>query len=369
MKGTIKNMLVVVGTRPNFIKVTQFKKIVLNQHPDIQLKIVHTGQHYDHKMADVFFTQFELTPDYYLNIGQGSPIEQMASIMTKLEDLLLNTFRADLVIVPGDVNSTLAASLVANKMDIKLAHLESGLRSFDKSMPEEWNRILTDELSDYYFVTEESGLQHLKNEKKPGDIFLVGNTMIDTMVAFEEQIQNSSILTELDMEKDQFLLMTIHRPSNVDSKEGLLKLLDLLNYLEGKLKVVFPIHPRTTQRIKDFELAEQFDKLKSLVRTEPMNYFDFQKLVSTCRCVLTDSGGIQEETTFRQKACLTLRGNTERPSTVDVGTNTLVPFNVEVIRTYLDSILNGTYKTGKIPPLWDGKATERIMHYISSIGA
>jgi len=187
------------------------------------------------------------------------------------------------------------------------------------------------------------------------------------MVAFENQIQASSIITELGLEKDKFVLMTIHRPSNVDSKVGLSKLLELLNYLEGKLKVVFPIHPRTEQRIKDFGLSEQFDQLNSLIRTEPMNYFDFQKLIAGCKCVLTDSGGIQEETTFRQKSCLTLRNNTERPITVALGTNTLVPFDVNVIKTHLDSILDGSYKTGEIPPLWDGKATERILDAIANL--
>ena len=334
----IKKILVVVGTRPNFIKVTQFKKVVAKYHPQFDLKIVHTGQHYDEKMANIFFEQFELTPDYFLSIGKGTPNGQMAAIMIELEKLLLHTFQADLMIVPGDVNSTLASALVANKMGIQLAHLESGLRSFDNTMPEEWNRLLTDELSNYYFVTEESGLNHLKSENKNGELFHVGNTMIDTMVGFEKQIQASQILTELELKKDQFVLMTIHRPSNVDSKKGLIKLIDLLEYLNGKLKIVFPIHPRTAQRIKDYGLADEFNKLQSLVRTEPMSYFDFQKLVADCNCVLTDSGGIQEETTFRQKPCLTLRENTERPITIDIGTNTLVPFKIEAIKEHLEAI-------------------------------
>ena len=362
----IKKILVVVGTRPNFIKVTQFKKVVAKYHPQFELKIVHTGQHYDEKMANVFFEQFELTPDYFLNIGQGTPISQMAAIMIGLEELLLRTFQADLMIVPGDVNSTLASALVANKLEIKLAHLESGLRSFDNTMPEEWNRLLTDELSNYYFVTEKSGLDHLKHENKKGEIFHVGNTMIDTMVGFEKQIQASPILTELNLEVDKFILMTIHRPSNVDSKKGLLKLLDLLKYLDGKLNVVFPIHPRTAQRILDYGLANEFDNLQSLVRTEPMSYFDFQKLVADCKCVLTDSGGIQEETTFRQKPCLTLRENTERPITIELGTNTLVPFEIEAIKEHLEAIFRGSYKSGEIPPLWDGMATKRIIDILAS---
>ncbi|MBL4652191.1 MAG: UDP-N-acetylglucosamine 2-epimerase (non-hydrolyzing) [Flavobacteriales bacterium] len=363
----IKKILIVVGTRPNFIKVTQFKKIVEENYAQFDLKIVHTGQHYDHKMADVFFEQFNLLPDYFLNIGKGDQTEQIAFVKTKLEELLLNTFKADLVIVPGDVNSTLAAAQVANKIGIKLAHLESGLRSFDNAMPEERNRILTDKLSDYYFVTEQSGMNHLKVENQKGEVFFVGNTMIDTMVAFKNQIQASSILRSLKLEENKFVLMTIHRPSNVDSKEGLLKLLNLLNHLNGKLKIVFPIHPRTEQRIKDFGLENKFNEIESLTRTEPMNYFDFQKLISNCKCVLTDSGGIQEETTFLKKPCLTLRENTERPSTVELGTNTLVPFDPEAIKKELDSILNGTYKSGEIPPLWDGKTTKRILKIIANL--
>lgn len=362
----IKKILVVVGTRPNFIKVTQFKKVVSKYHSQFELKIVHTGQHYDEKMANVFFEQFELIPDYFLNIGQGTPISQMAAIMIGLEELLFHTFQADLMIVPGDVNSTLASALVANKMGIQLAHLESGLRSFDNTMPEEWNRLLTDELANYYFVTEKSGLDHLKYENKKGEIFHVGNTMIDTMISFENQIQSSLIRSELNLEVDKFILMTIHRPSNVDSKKGLLKLLDLLKYLDRKLKVVFPIHPRTAQRIIDYELADEFDNLQSLIRTEPMSYFDFQKLVADCKCVLTDSGGIQEETTFRQKPCLTLRENTERPITIELGTNTLVPFEIEAIKEHLEAIFRGSYKPGEIPPLWDGMATKRIIDILAS---
>ena len=362
--NNFRKILIVVGTRPNFIEVTQFKKIAEKNHPQLELKIVHTGQHYDSKMADVFFEQFDLIPDYFLDISQGN---QMDLVKKNLEKLLLKTFKADLVIAPGDVNSTLAAAQVTNKIGIKLAHLESGLRSFDNTMPEERNRILTDELSDYYFVTEQSGVSHLKAESQKGEVFFVGNTMIDTLVSFGNQIQKSDILSQLNIEKNEFFLMTIHRPSNVDSKEGLTKLLNILNYLDGKLKVIFPIHPRTEQRINDFNLTQQFDQLKSLVRTKPLSYFDFQKLVADCKCVLTDSGGIQEETTFLQKPCLTLRDNTERPITVALGTNTLVPFDIKIIKTQLDSILNGTYKTGKVPPLWDGKTTERILEIIANL--
>ncbi|OBX25526.1 UDP-N-acetylglucosamine 2-epimerase (non-hydrolysing) [Gelidibacter algens] len=360
------NILIVIGTRPNFIKVTQFKKVIDQHYPHINLKIVHTGQHYDEKMANIFFDQFELRPDYFLNISPDTPIKQMADIMGLLEELVKNTFNPDLMIVPGDVNSTLAAALVANKNGIKLAHLESGLRSLDRTMPEEWNRILVDEMADYYFVTEKSGIEYLNQENKKGKIFFVGNTMIDTMVGFEKQIQSSDILVRLNINID-FVLLTLHRPSNVDSKEGIKTMISLLSYLNKKTKVVFPIHPRTRARITSFGYDEEFSKLENIILTEPLGYFDFQKLIATSKMVLTDSGGIQEETTFRGIPCLTLRENTERPITIDEGTNTLVPFEFDALQKYIDQILEGTYKTGKIPELWDGKATERILKHITEI--
>lgn len=361
----IHKILIVIGTRPNFIKVTQFKKLI-KDYPELELKIVHTGQHYDEKMANIFFDQFELRPDYFLNISPASPVKQMAEIMVSLEELIDKTFTPDLLIVPGDVNSTLAAALVANKKGIKLAHLESGLRSFDRAMPEEWNRILVDELADYYFVTEESGLKYLKEENKKGQIFFVGNTMIDTMVAFEKQIQNSKILEQLNINKD-FILFTVHRPSNVDTADGIKTLMNLLNYLNNKIAVVFPIHPRTRARINTFGYEAQFNSLANIILTEPLGYFDFQKLIAKSKMVLTDSGGIQEETTYRGTPCLTLRDNTERPSTINKGTNTLVSFEFDVLQNYIEQILDGTYKAGEVPELWDGKATNRILKIISSL--
>lgn len=358
-------ILIVVGTRPNFIKVTQFKKIA-KEYENLDIKIVHTGQHYDEKMADVFFNQFELRPDFFLNISPASPLNQMAEIMTSLEKLIDKTYTPDLMIVPGDVNSTLAAALVANKKGIKLAHLESGLRSFDRDMPEEWNRLLVDEMADYYFVTEQSGLQYLKDEKKKGEVFHVGNTMIDTMIAFDVQIRESEILENLQIQ-DDYVMLTIHRTSNVDSEKGVETLISLLNFLSKRLNIVFPIHPRTRARIKYFGFEDEFKRLKNLILTEPLGYFDFQKLVANSSMVLTDSGGIQEETTFRGIPCLTLRENTERPSTIQEGTNTLVPFDIEILQKYIDQVLTGTYKKGKIPKLWDGKATYRILNHINNI--
>ena len=362
----MKNILIVIGTRPNFIKVTQFKLIVEEKSLPLKIKIVHTGQHYDAKMADVFFEQFGLQPDFYLQIGSASPNTQMAKIMIGLEDLITNKFKPDLIIVPGDVNSTLASAITANKLGIPLAHLESGLRSDDRDMPEEINRILTDEITDYFFVTEKSGIENLEREKKAGKRFFVGNTMIDTLVANKNNISKSTIVEDLGVETD-FVLMTIHRPSNVDTKEGLHKLIDLLKYLDNKLSVVFPIHPRTIAKLKEFNLYNEINSLKRLIITEPLGYFEFQKLISDCKLVLTDSGGIQEETTFRQKPCLTLRENTERPSTIEIGSNTLVEFDVDTLKKYINDILEDDYKRGKVPVLWDGKATERILEVITNL--
>ena len=359
----MKKILIIIGTRPNFIKVTQFKRVA-EQYKNIEIKIAHTGQHYDAKMSDIFFEQFGLTPDYFMNIPQASPNTQMAEIMLRLEDIITNKFTPDLIIVPGDVNSTFAAALTANKMGIKIAHLESGLRSFDRTMPEEINRILTDEITDYYFITEQSGIDHLQEEKKHGKSVFVGNTMIDTMVGFEENIQASPIMGELKLEKDKFVLMTIHRPALVDVKEEAQKLLELIQHLSVNYKIVFPIHPRTVNNLKKFGLYDEFNKIENLILGEPMDYFAFQKLIANCSLILTDSGGIQEESTFRQVPCLTLRPNTERPSTITLGTNILIEFDLEKIKTEISSIEKGTFKKGTIPPLWDGKATERILVFI-----
>ncbi len=361
----MKKILIIVGTRPNFIKITQFKRVV-KQYPNIEIKIAHTGQHYDEKMSDIFFEQFGLTPDYFMNIPPASPNTQMAEIMLRLEDIITNKFTPDLVMVPGDVNSTFAATLTAHKMGIKIAHLESGLRSFDRTMPEEINRILTDEITDYYFITEQSGMDHLKEEKKHGKSIFVGNTMIDTMVAFEDNIQASPIMGELNLKKNKFVLMTIHRPALVDVKEEVEKLLSLIKHLAENYKIVFPIHPRTVNNLKNFGLYEDFKGIDHLILSEPMDYFAFQKLIANCRFILTDSGGIQEESTFRQVPCLTLRPNTERPITITMGTNKLINFDLNKIKSEILSIENGTYKKGTIPPLWDGKATERILAFIDS---
>ncbi len=359
-------VLVVVGTRPNFIKITQFRRAA-QAFPGVELKIVHTGQHFDEKMADVFFKQFDLTPDYFLGIGPSSPIKQMEEIRSGLEKICVQ-LQPDVMVVTGDVNSTLAAAETANKLNIKLAHVESGLRSFDSSMPEEHNRIVTDRLSDILFVTEKSGLENLANEGMDASrVHFVGNTMIDTMVAYKDKIGKSEIRNTLGIGKLKFVLMTMHRPATVDDPAGLRKLIELIAFVSEKYKVVFPIHPRTIKMATEFGLADKLSSIKGLIRTEPLDYFAFQHLILHCSFILTDSGGIQEESTFAGIPCLTLRPNTERPVTVDIGTNELVPFDLDIIRNKIDSIQNGSYKKGRIPELWDGKASERVMMVLSKL--
>lgn len=272
------------------------------------------------------------------------------------------------MVVPGDVNSTLAAALVANKMNIPLAHLESGLRSYDRTMPEEFNRLLTDNVANYFFITEQSGYDNLVNEghdKK--NLLFVGNTMIDTMVAFSKEIEQSDIDKKLGVESKKFALMTMHRPATVDSAEGLKKLLNIIKFITAKYKLIFPIHPRTVKNMEKHGLYSDIEKNKNLILSEPLDYFAFQKLVKHSLLIITDSGGIQEESTFLQIPCLTLRPNTERPVTVTLGTNELIPFDEKIIEDRIRKIETGQGKKGKIPPMWDGKATERIVKNLSEI--
>ncbi len=357
-----RKILIVVGTRPNIIKVTQFKKNQL-RYPNLEFKIVHTGQHYNEEMSTLFFKQLRVEPDFFLNISKSSANNQIAQILIGLENVC-KEYAPDYIMAVGDVNSTLAAALTANKLNIGLMHLESGLRSFDRSMPEEINRIITDELSNVYFVTEQSGYDNLIKENRPAkNIFMVGNTMIDTLVAFDSEIKTSGILNDLNLVGYDYVVATMHRPSNVDSMEGLDRIVALLNYFSKDFKVVFPVHPRTLKRLKEFDLFEQLNTNKSIVLSEPKDYFSFQHLVANCAFVITDSGGIQEETTFRKIPCFTIRPNTERPVTIVEGTNVLIPSDdVDTIIKSISENLNK--KKGKIPVLWDGKATERIVDII-----
>lgn len=356
---------ILIGTRPNFIKVTQFKKEVA-KYPNLQVELIHTGQHAGAAMADVFFEQFKLQPDHLLNIPQASPLQQMAAILTSLETLINTIGKPNYLMVVGDVNSTLAGALVANKMEIPLMHLESGLRSFDNTMPEEHNRIVTDALTTCFFTTEAVATTNLLNDKKDAaTLHFVGNTMIDTLVAFQPQIDAATILTNQNITPNNYCLMTMHRPSNVDTPEGLAVIVDLIQHIATTHQVVFPIHPRTHNNLQKFGLLDSLTSIKNLLFTNPLDYFAFQKLIKHSAFVVTDSGGVQEETTFNQVPCLTLRDNTERPVTCTLGTNTLC--NASNVKLYINQITSGNYKTGTIPPLWDGKATQRIVEVWSKL--
>jgi UDP-N-acetylglucosamine 2-epimerase (non-hydrolysing) len=341
-----------------------YKKLLSHRH-EVKHIICHTGQHYDEKMSQVFFKELDLPkPDFYLGVGSGSHAEQTARVMVEFEKVVLEE-KPSLILVYGDVNSTVACSLVASKLNIKIAHVESGLRSHDRTMPEEINRIITDTLSDYLFVTEASGIENLLHEGvKKEKIHFVGNVMIDSLLQYLPKVASSSILRTLGITKDEFILVTLHRPSNVDSKNNLKTILNTLNSISQKYPVVFPMHPRTKKNIAEFELNSLLSK--NIIRTDPLGYIDFLALMNSAKLVITDSGGIQEECTFLKVQCLTARENTERPITVEVGTNHLLGTDWKKIQDRAEEILNGIMKKGSIPELWDGQASERIVKILLS---
>lgn len=358
----------VVGARPNFMKVAPIHKAVNEKRKTSKVKIehliCHTGQHYDDKMSKIFFDELELPkPNFYLGVGGGSHAEQTGKVMIEFEKVLLQE-KPDLVLVVGDVNSTIACSLTAVKLGIKVAHVEAGLRSFDRAMPEEINRILTDSISDYLFVSEPAGMRNLRNEgANDKKIIYVGNTMIDNLITYLPAIEKSNIFTKLTVRKDDYVLVTFHRPSNVDKENNLESLVKLLNRLSVYKKVVFPVHPRTRVRLKESSLEKSING--NIILTEPIGYIDFTALVKSSALVITDSGGIQEETTFLGVQCITTRKTTERPITVDIGTNTLVGEDFDKAFSVSCDILDGKRKTGQIPELWDGKTAERICDYLT----
>jgi UDP-N-acetylglucosamine 2-epimerase (non-hydrolysing) len=356
----MRKIIIVIGTRPNFIKITRFKELV-SSYPDLSIELIHTNQHYDDAMSGVFFKQFGIEVDHFLERYEGSANAHFGHIIQGL-DAQFQLKSPDLVMVVGDVNSTLAAALVANRLGIKIAHLESGLRSDDLSMPEEINRILTDKITDYFFVTEPSGRDNLLHEGvDPSKIYYVGNTMIDTLVHFDAQIHQSNVCQELGIGDREYSLITLHRPSNVDSEEDIRKILSLLMALSNEIRIVFPMHHRTRASIQKHGLTEAFDQLENCVICDSLDYFSFQKLISDSLIVITDSGGVQEETTYLGIPCITLRENTERPITITEGTNEMMSFDSEKL---IDIISNRTFKRGVRPQLWDGKATERILEHI-----
>ncbi|MGB9771708.1 MAG: non-hydrolyzing UDP-N-acetylglucosamine 2-epimerase [Candidatus Kapaibacteriota bacterium] len=355
----------VVGARPNFMKVAPIHRMLIKHSEGVQHLICHTGQHYDYEMSRVFFEDLGLPkPDFYLEVGSGTHGEQTGKILIEFEKVCLQE-QPDLVIVVGDVNSTIAATLAATKIGIKTAHIEAGLRSFDRTMPEEINRIATDSICDYLFVTEESGLRNLKREGHTDEqIFFVGNTMIDSLVYILPKIEASQILQNLSVEEKKFALMTLHRPSNVDDRLQLEEIIEVIEYICKKLKLVLPLHPRTRKNIEIFGLDVRLKKIENLILTEPLGYLDFIKLMKNSKFVITDSGGIQEETTYLGIPCITMRTTTERPITCEIGTNRLVPPNKEKLIQTINLVLNSARVEYQIPPLWDGKAAERIVNII-----
>lgn len=359
----MKKAISVVGARPNFIKIAPLDKAFRKYRKDINHLICHTGQHFDDCMSKVFFEELQMPrPDFYLGIGGGSHAEQTARIMLELEKVMAAE-KPDLVIVPGDVNSTLAAALVASKMGIPIAHVEAGLRSFDKTMPEEINRIVTDVVSDFLFVSEHSGIRNLRDEGMDEDkIHFVGNIMIDSLEEYYEMLENHQALPHLKLDKENYILATFHRPTNVDNPENLFNLLATLKRLSGERPLVFPVHPRTRKNMKEFGLDTNLPA--NLHLTEPLGYIGFLSLLRHAELVITDSGGIQEETTYLGVQCITVRKNTERPVTVDVGTNHLVGTDLDKVEKTALDILGGTIKPGRIPELWDGKTAKRIAEII-----
>jgi UDP-N-acetylglucosamine 2-epimerase (non-hydrolysing) len=347
-------LMYVVGARPNFVKLAPVIAELRRRLPDVADVVVHTGQHYDELMSDVFLLELGVgRPDHMLDVGSGSHAAQTARTMERIEPVL-ELEQPDLVIVPGDVNATLAATLVAVKMGIPLAHLEAGLRSFDRSMPEEINRIVADEFADFLFVHCEDAVLNLAAEGIAADrVHFVGNTMIDSLVAMEPRFRAAGCAERLGLRPDGYLLVTLHRPALVDGPL-LDEVMDALAEVARELPVVFPVHPRTHAHLGDA------DRWPGVLLLEPLGYVDFLSLEADAAAVLTDSGGVQEETTFLGVPCFTLRANTERPVTVAAGTNTLLGLEPDRISEILPAIAGGRPPAAPPPPLWDGRASERI---------
>jgi UDP-N-acetylglucosamine 2-epimerase (non-hydrolysing) len=366
-------ILSVVGARPNFMKIAPIAAEI-RKVPSFQHRLVHSGQHYDVLLSGSFFSDLGLPePDVNLQVGSGSHAAQTAEVMKRLEPVLLD-FRPDLVLVVGDVNSTLAGAITAAKLGIAVAHVEAGLRSFDRSMPEEINRKLVDAISDLLFVSERSGVENLKAEGVGADrIFLVGNVMIDTLLRHRPVAARSPILEQLGLrtkgpDTRPYAVLTLHRPANVDRKETLQEILGAVAEIAREMPVLFPVHPRTRKHIADFGLepllAQNGSVQLGIRPLEPLGYIDFLALNNSARLVLTDSGGIQEETTALGVPCLTLRENTERPATVECGSNQIVGTEGARILAAARLAMNGTTRSSKVPPLWDGNAAARIVEVL-----
>ena len=372
-------IVLVCGARPNFMKVAPIIRAI-NKHntstssTHIEPLLVHTGQHYDYEMSQVFFQDLELPePDVYLGVGSGTHAEQTGKIMIELEKMLLKE-KPDLVVVVGDVNSTLAAALAAVKLHISVAHVEAGLRSYDRTMPEEINRLLTDQISDYLFTHSRDADENLKREGIPQEkIFFVGNVMVDSLLFNKARADQSQILAQLKLAEEGYALLTLHRPSNVDEKHSLTNVMSAITKISERIPVVFPAHPRTQKKLEAFGLLNQppvtdyQSPITShrLLITPPLSYLDFLKLEMYAKLVMTDSGGIQEETTVLNVPCLTLRDTTERPITITRGTNVLVGNSPRKIVEEASKILTSQSQSQSHIEFWDGKAAERIVDVLA----
>lgn len=371
MKKQLLKIVSIAGARPNFMKIAPIIMAIqahnsLGKQPFIDHCLVHTGQHYDEKMSKLFFDELDIPkPQYNLEVGSGSHAVQTAEIMKRFEPIIASE-KPDYVLVVGDVNSTIACALVAKKMGINIIHVEAGLRSFDMDMPEEINRILTDSISDILFTTEPTGDENLiysgvAKEK----IFFVGNVMIDTLLAHRDRATQSTILNDLNIAPQKYAVITLHRPSNVDNPTVLRGIMAALNKISMDMPVIFPVHPRTKNRLAEWQIPYN----NTIQFIEPLGYLDFLRLLSDARIVLTDSGGIQEETTVLGVPCITLRSNTERPVTITDGTNHLVGAETQQILHATQSVLASWQKPKILPALWDGKAAERIVSVLAAFPA
>ena len=353
-------LTIIAGARPNFMKIAPVIHAIQKAQSagkDISYRLVHTGQHYDKNMSGTFFEELNIPmPDVNLEAGGGSQAEQTAAIMVAFEkELIANP--SDLIVVVGDVTSTMACSIVAKKLNTRVAHIEAGIRSWDLTMPEEINRMVTDSITDYFFTTSEIANTNLRNAGISDDrIFFVGNVMIDTLLANIDRFRKPDFYDSLQLEEGKYLVLTMHRPANVDEASKLKRTMDeILNNTHG-LPVIFPIHPRTAKIFRELGIESPMLKI-----VDPLGYLEFNYLVRHCKAVVTDSGGITEETTVMHVPCMTLRDNTERPETCTIGTNELVGTNPDAIKPALDKLFGGEWKKGGIPELWDGNAAERII--------
>lgn len=353
----------IAGARPNFMKIAPIVHAIQNAQNEgkaISFRLIHTGQHYDKNMSDTFFEQLNIpNPDVNLGAGGGTQAEQTASIMIGYEKLLM-TAPTDLCLVVGDVTSTMACAIVAQKMNTKVAHVEAGIRSGDWTMPEEINRMVTDSITNYFFTTSEVANQNLKHSGIENHrIFFVGNTMIDTLLKQEPNFKKPEVYNQLQLIEKNYIVMTLHRPANVDQEDKLRSLIAEIVNNANQMPIIFPVHPRTAKILECLGI-----KHANLHYIEPLGYLEFNYLVKNAKAVITDSGGITEETTVMGIPCLTLRDNTERPETVTTGTNELVGTNPKNIAPFMQKLINGDWKKGEIPEKWDGKTAERIVNIL-----